>query len=76
MKNFTVDMDSELHGFGGYFECTLYKDVMISITPQTHSPGMFFNITRSSESEVDKIKIYWSGPNFPISGYEKILALW
>ena len=58
VKNFTVDMDSELHGFGGYFECTLYKDVMISITPQTHSPGMFFNITRSSESEVDKIKIY------------------
>lgn len=41
VKNFTVDMDSELHGFGGYFECTLYKDVMISITPQTHSPGMF-----------------------------------
>jgi len=41
VKNFTVDMDSELHGFGGYFECTLYKDVMISIAPQTHSPGMF-----------------------------------
>ena len=37
-------MDSELHGFGGYFECTLYKDVMISITPQTQSPGMLFQL--------------------------------
>ena len=41
VKNFIIDMDSELHGFGGYFECTLYKDVMISINPQTHSPGNF-----------------------------------
>lgn len=38
---FDIDMDSELHGFGGYFECTLYKDVMISINPATHSKGMF-----------------------------------
>ena len=35
-------MDSELHGFGGYFECTLYKDIMISINPNTHSPGLFY----------------------------------
>ena len=41
MKKFKIDMDSELHGFGGYFECTLYKDVMISINPETHSRGMF-----------------------------------
>ena len=34
-------MDSVLHGFGGYFECTLYKDIMISINPATHSKGMF-----------------------------------
>lgn len=30
-----------MHGFAGYFESQLYKDVMISIHPETHSPGMF-----------------------------------
>jgi len=38
---FTINNDSILHGFGGYFECYLYKDVLISILPSTHSPGMF-----------------------------------
>lgn len=33
--------NSILHGFGGYFECTLYKNIMISILPATHNPGMF-----------------------------------
>ena len=37
--SFNVDMDSELHGFGGYFECVLFKDVVISINPATHSKG-------------------------------------
>jgi protein arginine N-methyltransferase 5 len=30
-----------LHGVAGYFESVLYKDVMLSINPETHSPGMF-----------------------------------
>lgn len=30
-----------LHGIAGYFDSVLYKDVMISIHPETHSPGMF-----------------------------------
>lgn len=30
-----------LHGFGGYFDCKLYKDVHISINPPTFSTGMF-----------------------------------
>ncbi|CAO3683062.1 unnamed protein product [Umbelopsis vinacea] len=30
-----------MHGIAGYFESVLYKDVMISIHPKTHSPGMF-----------------------------------
>eukprot|EP00163_Fabomonas_tropica_P020056 TRINITY_DN3524_c0_g1_i1.p1 TRINITY_DN3524_c0_g1~~TRINITY_DN3524_c0_g1_i1.p1 ORF type:complete len:618 (+),score=110.21 TRINITY_DN3524_c0_g1_i1:228-2081(+) len=30
-----------MHGFAGYFETTLYKDVMLSINPQTFSTGMF-----------------------------------
>jgi len=38
---FEINSDSVLHGFGGYFECTLYKEVDISILPATHSPGMF-----------------------------------
>jgi len=39
--DFEICCDSVIHGFGGYFECTLYKDVMISILPETHSSGMF-----------------------------------
>jgi len=38
---FVINSDSILHGFGGYFECALYKDIHISILPATHSPGMF-----------------------------------
>uniref|UniRef100_A0A7N8X3Y5 Protein arginine N-methyltransferase 5 n=1 Tax=Mastacembelus armatus TaxID=205130 RepID=A0A7N8X3Y5_9TELE len=38
---FSVGCNSVLHGFAGYFETTLYKDVMLSIKPDTHSPGMF-----------------------------------
>lgn len=39
IKSFDITMDAVLHGFGGYFECVLYKDVMISINPPTHSKG-------------------------------------
>uniref|UniRef100_A0A4W6CT68 Protein arginine N-methyltransferase 5 n=1 Tax=Lates calcarifer TaxID=8187 RepID=A0A4W6CT68_LATCA len=38
---FSVGCNSVLHGFAGYFETTLYKDVTLSIKPDTHSPGMF-----------------------------------
>lgn len=38
---FTSDVDGTLHGFGGYFIAKLYKDIDISIEPETHSPGMF-----------------------------------
>ncbi|CAN7990973.1 unnamed protein product [Ixodes hexagonus] len=30
-----------LHGFAGYFDCVLYKDIILSIFPNSHSPGMF-----------------------------------
>ncbi len=30
-----------MHGLCGYFESTLYKDVMLSIVPATHTKGMF-----------------------------------
>lgn len=29
-----------VHGFTGYFECQLYKDVMMSIRPETHTKDM------------------------------------
>jgi protein arginine N-methyltransferase 5 len=30
-----------LHGFAGYFESVLYKDVLLSIRPETHTSNMF-----------------------------------
>ena len=40
-RTFTVDVDAEMHGFGGYFETVLYKDIMLSIRPETHSKGWY-----------------------------------
>eukprot|EP01089_Gocevia_fonbrunei_P005626 TRINITY_DN1610_c0_g1_i1.p1 TRINITY_DN1610_c0_g1~~TRINITY_DN1610_c0_g1_i1.p1 ORF type:complete len:656 (-),score=154.69 TRINITY_DN1610_c0_g1_i1:61-1932(-) len=37
----TLDESSVLHGFSGYFDAKLYKDVHISINPETFSEGMF-----------------------------------
>jgi protein arginine N-methyltransferase 5 len=39
--HFEIEEAALLHGFGGYFECTLYKEHLISINPQTFSEGMF-----------------------------------
>eukprot|EP01134_Creolimax_fragrantissima_P003505 CFRG3505T1 len=39
--SFTAGEAHLMHGIGGYFETTLYKDVFLSINPTTHSPGMF-----------------------------------
>lgn len=33
-------VDVTLHGMAGYFECVLYKDVLMSIVPKTHSENM------------------------------------
>ncbi|GBG23841.1 Protein arginine N-methyltransferase 5 [Hondaea fermentalgiana] len=38
---FTARHSGMLHGFVGYFEAKLYKDVSISINPATFSEGMF-----------------------------------
>ncbi|XP_032513622.1 protein arginine N-methyltransferase 5 [Danaus plexippus] len=35
-----VKQDNVMHGFGGYFDCVLYGKEMLSIVPDTHSPGM------------------------------------
>lgn len=37
---FTATMDSVMHGFAGYFDTVLYKDVRLSIHPETHSKGL------------------------------------
>ncbi|TFJ82032.1 hypothetical protein NSK_006700 [Nannochloropsis salina CCMP1776] len=38
---FPAPMAATIHGFAGYFEAQLYKDIYISIVPQTFSTGMF-----------------------------------
>ncbi|KAL8574524.1 hypothetical protein ACOMHN_005901 [Nucella lapillus] len=38
---FDIHQDCVIHGLAGYFDTVLYKDVMLSILPSTHSPGMF-----------------------------------
>lgn len=35
------DGGGEVHGFGGYFEATLYPGVALSTHPATHTPNMF-----------------------------------
>lgn len=39
--DFESETDALVHGFAGYFDCTLYGDVRISIHPKTLSEGMF-----------------------------------
>jgi len=38
---FNISQDCILHGFAGYFETVLYKDVRLSIVPESFSDGMF-----------------------------------
>ncbi|KAG0235956.1 hypothetical protein BGW42_004411 [Actinomortierella wolfii] len=38
---FELKTNGTIHGIAGYFESVLYKNVTLSINPQTHSPGMF-----------------------------------
>lgn len=38
---FDIKQDCILHGFAGYFNAVLYKDINISIEPSTFSTGMF-----------------------------------
>ncbi|XP_013110933.2 protein arginine N-methyltransferase 5 [Stomoxys calcitrans] len=37
---FEVQLDCVLTGIAGYFECWLYNDILMSINPMTHTPGM------------------------------------
>ncbi|VDM93259.1 unnamed protein product, partial [Litomosoides sigmodontis] len=37
---FTIDMQSELMGFAGYFTARLYGNCQLSIVPETHTKGL------------------------------------
>lgn len=39
--DFTTKESSMIHGIAGFFDMVLYKDVVLSIVPETASPGMF-----------------------------------
>lgn len=39
--HFQINSNMQLHGFSGYFDAILYKDIIISIEPLTHNVGMF-----------------------------------
>ncbi|KAJ9601448.1 hypothetical protein L9F63_000396, partial [Diploptera punctata] len=39
--SFKITQNCVLHGFSGYFDTVLYKDIVLSIVPETHSKGMF-----------------------------------
>ncbi|XP_025417605.1 protein arginine N-methyltransferase 5-like isoform X1 [Sipha flava] len=38
---YEINSNMQLHGFSGYFDAILYKDITISIEPSTYSVGMF-----------------------------------
>jgi len=38
---FTSEVEALVHGFAGYFHCELYDGLVVSISPQTYSEGMF-----------------------------------
>lgn len=38
---FPVEMDCVVHGIAGYFEAVLYKDIILSINPLTHTLSLF-----------------------------------
>ncbi|PNF42601.1 Protein arginine N-methyltransferase 5 [Cryptotermes secundus] len=39
--SFKISQNCVLHGFSGYFDTVLYKNIILSIVPETHSRGMF-----------------------------------
>jgi len=39
--SFEAEQDCVIHGFSGFFDTVLYKDVILSIVPETFSKGMF-----------------------------------
>jgi uncharacterized protein with PQ loop repeat len=39
--SFNISQNCVLHGFSGYFDTVLYKNITLSIVPETHSRGMF-----------------------------------
>lgn len=40
-RTYKISQDAVLHGFSGYFETVLYKNITLSILPETYTKGMF-----------------------------------
>jgi protein arginine N-methyltransferase 5 len=40
--SFTAEVTMAVHGLAGFFESTLYGDVLMSILPETHSGGIMW----------------------------------
>ncbi|XP_065210237.1 protein arginine N-methyltransferase 5 [Planococcus citri] len=79
---FEIDQDSVLHGFSGFFDTVLYKDVILSIVPETYSEGMFswFPIFFPIKEPVqlrkgDKVEVsFWRLHNDKIVWYEWLVS--
>lgn len=63
---FDVSHDCLLNGFAGYFDTVLYKDITISIAPDTHTKGlsswfpMFFPISEAQNLKAgDKLVVHF-----------------
>lgn len=61
--NFEAKIDCVLDGFAGYFTAQLYKDIEISILPETHTQGMaswfpiYFPVNRSYIKKGEQITV-------------------
>lgn len=67
VKRFTCEQDCVLTGIAGYFTCQLYRDVMLSTEPRTHTREMmswfpiFFPISEPQQLQAgDKVQVaFW-----------------
>lgn len=61
---FTAAMDSVMHGLAGYFDTVLYKEVMLSTHPMTHTEGLaswfsvFFPVSVSTIVRFSNIRFF------------------
>lgn len=58
---FSAKVDCVLHGFSGYFDTVLYKEITLSIHPMNHTPGLiswfavFFPISVRNQPDLNGI---------------------
>ena len=82
--SFDITENITIHGISGYFECTLWQDVMLSIHPNTHTVGMmswfpiYFPLSRSLFLEHGQIMEvhFWRKTNGKDVWYEWCICLY